>query len=83
MPVTVLKKRLRHWGFPLNFTEFLKTTFLQNISGRLSLFFSYFFLHFHEKVSFLSEKSYMNVNESQPKRYILDISHGSEYAYEE
>ena len=25
----------------------------------------------------------MNVNESQPKRYILDIWHGSEYAYEE
>ena len=36
-PATLLKKRLWHRCFPLNFTKFLRTPFLQNISGRLSL----------------------------------------------
>ena len=32
-PATLLKKRLRHRCFPVNFTKFLKTSFLQNSSG--------------------------------------------------
>ena len=36
-PVTLLKKRLWHRCFPLNFTRFLRTRFLQNTSGRLFL----------------------------------------------
>ena len=32
---TLLKKRLRHRCFPVNFAEFLKTPFLQNTSERL------------------------------------------------
>ena len=32
-----IKKRLWHGGFPVNFAKFLRTTFLQNSSGRLFL----------------------------------------------
>ena len=34
-PATLLKKRLWHRRFPVNFAEFLRTPFLQNISWRL------------------------------------------------
>ena len=34
---TLLKKRLWHRCFPVNFAKFLKTPFLQNTSGRLVL----------------------------------------------
>ena len=36
-PATLLKKRLWLRNFPVNFAKFLKTPFLQNISGRLLL----------------------------------------------
>ena len=36
-PVTLLKKRLWHRYFPVNFAKFLRTSFLQNTSGRLLL----------------------------------------------
>ena len=36
-PATLLKKRLWHSSFPLNFAKFLKTPFLQNTSERLLL----------------------------------------------
>ena len=36
---TLLKKRLWHRRFPLNFVKFLRTPFLQNTSRRLLLFF--------------------------------------------
>ena len=36
-PATLLKKRLWHTCFPVNFAKFLRTPFLQNISGRLIL----------------------------------------------
>ena len=36
-PATLLKKRLWHRCFPVNFAKFLRTTFLQNTSGRLFL----------------------------------------------
>ena len=36
-PATLLKKRLWHRCFPVNFAKFLRTPFLQNISGRLLL----------------------------------------------
>ena len=32
-----LKKRLRHWCFPVNFAKVVSATFLQNNSGRLVL----------------------------------------------
>ena len=38
-PATLLKKRLRHRCFPVNFVKFLGIPFLQNISGRLLLYF--------------------------------------------
>ena len=36
-PATLLKKRLWHGCFPVNFAKFLRTPFLQNTSGRLLL----------------------------------------------
>ena len=36
-PAALLKKRLRHRYFPVNFAKFLRTTFLQNNFGRLLL----------------------------------------------
>ena len=36
-PTTLLKKRLWHRCFPINFVKFLRTPFLQNTSGRLLL----------------------------------------------
>ena len=44
-PANLLKKRLWHMFFPVNFAKFLRTTFLQNTSGRLlpKKFGSYFF----------------------------------------
>ena len=39
-PATLLKKRLRRRCFLVNFTKFLRTTFLQNTSGRLLLYIS-------------------------------------------
>ena len=34
-PATLLKKRLWHRCFPVNFAKFVRATFLQNTSGRL------------------------------------------------
>ena len=36
-PATLLKKRLRHWCFPVNFVKNLRVPCLQNTSGRLLL----------------------------------------------
>ena len=36
-PATLLKKRLWHRCFPVNFVKFLRTPFLQNTFGRLLL----------------------------------------------
>ena len=33
-PATLLKKKLWHWCFPVNFVKFLRTPFLQNTFGR-------------------------------------------------
>ena len=41
-PATLLKKRLWHRCFPVNFAKFLRTPFLQNTSGRLRLIESNF-----------------------------------------
>ena len=39
-PATLLKKRLWHRCFPVNFVKFLRTPFLQNTSERLLSMFS-------------------------------------------
>ena len=36
-PATLLKERLRHTCFPVDFAEFLRTPFLQNAFGQLLL----------------------------------------------
>ena len=41
-PATLLKKRLWHRCFPVNFAKFSRTPFLQNTSGRLLLKSTYF-----------------------------------------
>ena len=38
-PATLLKKRLWHRCFPVNFVKYSRTPFLQNTSGRLLLLF--------------------------------------------
>ena len=38
-PVALLKKRLWHRRFPVDFVKFLRTPFLQNTSGRLLLLY--------------------------------------------
>ena len=38
-PATLLKKRLWHRSFPVNFAKFLRIPFLRNTSGRLLLKF--------------------------------------------
>ena len=43
-PTTLLKKRLWHRFFPVNFVKFLRTAFLQNGSGQLLL---YIYTHTH------------------------------------
>ena len=40
-PSALLKSRLRHRCFPVKFTKFLRTPFLQNTSGRLLLKIQY------------------------------------------
>ena len=50
----LLKKRLWHRCFPVNFAKFLRTPFLQNTSGRLLLKgVSFNFLFKHKFVSFV------------------------------
>ena len=51
-PATLLKKRLWHRCFPVNFEKFLRTPFLQNTSGRLLLsvaFLYYCFVNKYQK----------------------------------
>ena len=45
-PATLLKKRLWHRCFPVNFAKFLRTPFLQNTSGRLLLLNMRVIIHF-------------------------------------
>ena len=40
-PAILLKKRLWHRSFPVNFVRFLRTSFLQNTSGQLLLSIAY------------------------------------------
>ena len=42
LPETLLRKRLWHKRFPVNFAKFLRTSILQNTSGRLLLYFNIF-----------------------------------------
>ena len=51
-PATLLKRRLWHRCFPVNFVKFLRTTFLQNTSRPLLLWVSTRFDWCHEKVKF-------------------------------
>ena len=49
-PVTLLKRRLWYRCFPVNFVKFLRTSFLQNTSGRLLLW-----MHLCDKVIAITE----------------------------
>ena len=72
-PATLLKKRVWYRCFPANFAKFLRTTFLQNTSGRLLLSLCTNILYGKLKevliklVSFISnrgEKQYIDVVKS-------------------
>ena len=58
-PAALLKKRLWHWCFPVNFEKFLITSFSQNISGRLLLAINMFSRsgdkHLHHRLSFFQK----------------------------
>ena len=56
-PATLLKRRLWHMCFPVNFVKFLKATFLQNTSGRLLL----------ERDSLLHEVQHFHHFQKQPQ----------------
>ena len=43
-PATLLKKRLWHWCFPVNFTKFLRRPFLQNTSPLVTETFNKYFI---------------------------------------
>ena len=49
------KKRLWHRCFPVNFEKFLRTSFLQNTSGRLLLYFQQYFLGLLGEIIYLEE----------------------------
>ena len=51
-PATLLKRRLWHRCFPVNFTKFLRTPFLQNTYGRLLLLSLTFYLNLLTQVKF-------------------------------
>ena len=51
----LLKQRLRHRCFPINFAKFLRTPFLQNTSGRLLLNIRRYFMHLTGRVRSLVE----------------------------
>ena len=63
-PATLLKKRLWHRCFPMNFAKFLRTPFLQNTSGRLLLsslctWYEFIFtvsFQCYKRISFLKNK---------------------------
>ena len=56
-PATLLKKRLFHRCFPVNFAKFLRTPFLQNTSGRLLLYIHKFWLRqLHSNFKFDHER---------------------------
>ena len=59
-PATLLKKKLLHWCFRVNFAKFLRTSFLQNNSGRLFLEIKYEVSKLVRKFTILSPKSVYN-----------------------
>ena len=60
-PATLLKKRLRHRCFPVNFAKFLRTPFSQNTSGRLLL----------DKQHFLAENPIKVLNGPQQHKGVI------------
>ena len=63
-PATLLKKRLWHRCFPVNFVKFLRTPFLQNTCGRQLLQEDLLKLSIHSKYNWLqkSDRSLVKPN---------------------
>ena len=55
-PVTLLKKRLQHRYFPVNFKKILRTSFLQNTFMRLLLFVICLTVSFHNEILYICSK---------------------------
>ena len=60
-PATLLKKRLWHRCFPVNFAKFLRTPFSQNTSGRL----------LHDKHHFLAENASKVLNGNKQHKGVI------------
>ena len=69
-PATLLKKRLRHRCFPVNFAKFLRTPFLQNTPGRLLVQFLYEIQHWPE----LGKRALSSMENRWKKFLIIDSS---------
>ena len=59
---TLLKKRLWHWCFPVNFTKFLRTTFLQNTFGQLFLNFAVSLKRFYIVIVKMKQEKHFTEN---------------------
>ena len=73
-PATLLKKRLRYRCFPLNFAEFLRIPFLQNISGWLLLSWLYWKKSVNIKGIALTDKQISAFHATVLSLYPLKIS---------
>ena len=76
-PATLLKKKLLHWCFPVNFAKFLRTPFLQNNLGRLFLEIKYEISKLVRKFTIQSPKSVYNpphayLTEAGAVRWVFD-----------
>ena len=68
-PATLLKKRLWHRCFPVNFAKFLITPFLQNTSGRLLLILDQkSFLSSWDCLSFLYETGSLTLEQGRQRQ---------------
>ena len=68
-PTDLLKKRLWHRCFPVNFTKFLRTPFSQNASGRLLL---YMLMNVYEFFKFSSLESISQYGNTSWAIYLHD-----------
>ena len=55
-----IKKRLWHTCFPVNFAKFLRTPFLQNISGRLILNIAKYLRTLYHRTSVAASEKFIN-----------------------
>ena len=70
---TLLKRRLWHRGFPVNFARFLRMSFSKNTSGWLPLFYNSCWLH---TLQFYIAGNFQTVERHQSGKKFIHISQG-------